>query len=419
MNLFFTLLFLSTLSKLVVSYSMDYGSTLVRVSNKRYGSGVESKYSSSLNSHGYSAKRSSAKMGSTTLFSVANTGIHSYSINYCTFKIGSSKHSQSISGRTGNSGSNSAATAYSGRDSGATGYSGRDSFAKGYSGSYSFTKGYSGINSGTTGSQKYNIFAPTMAPTESLPEVISPPPPSYHPTSSLAIPDIPLTFHINQQANGKGKWSYMPTTNTNKILKNTIAKLTNRENIYISNLQFKAGAEKLAKNNDNGRALKETRLTLNYNITTTIAKKDNPNVVYGSVKNKLILSINNGAFNKYLKQEGLPFNITNINCSPFSLTLAYYRDPTFQPTAFNLTTVGEQENDKNNEITRQGNLLIIIILSSNCAFLLVCSLLCAYYRKNHGATTGETGDSFLVEPTPRRIYIDVIPNPIQKRLLVE
>ena len=393
MNLFFTLLFLSTLSKLVVSYSMDYGSFRIRVSNKRYGSGVESKYSSILNSHG------SAKMGSASMFSVENKKINSYSINYCTFKYGSSKHSQSMSGRTGNSGSNS--------------------FTKGYSGSNSFTKGYSGINSGTTGSQKYNIFAPTMTPTESLPEVISPPPPSYHPTSSLAIPDIPLTFHINQRANGKGKWSYMPTTNTNKILKNTIAKLTNRENIYISNLQFKAGAEKLAKNNDNGRVLKETRLTLNYNITTTIAKKDNPNVVYGSVKNKLILSINNGAFNKYLKQEGLPFNITNINCSPFSLTLAYYRDPTFQPTAFNLTTVGEQENDKNNEITRQGNLLIIIILSSNCAFLLVCSLLCAYYRKNHGATTGETGDSFLVEPTPRRIYIDVIPNPIQKRLLVE
>ena len=414
MNLFFTLLFLSTLSKLVVSYSMNYGSTLIRVSNKHYGSGVESKYSSTLNSHGYSAK-----MGSTTLFSVANAGIHSYSINYCTFKHGSSKHSQSMSGRTGNSGSNSAATAYSGRDSFAKGYSGRDSFAKGYSGRDSFAKGYSGINSGTTGSQKYNIFAPTIMPTESLPEVISPPPPSYHPTSSLAIPYIPLTFHINQQANGKGKWSSMPTTNTNKILKNTIAKLTNRENIYISNLQFKAGAEKLAKNNDNGRALKETSLTLNYNITTTIAKKDNPNVVYGSVKNKLILSINNGAFNKYLKQEGLPVNVTNINCSPFSLIFAYYYDPTFQPTAFNLTTVGEQENDKNSEITRQGNLLIIIILSSNCAFLLVCSLLCAYYRKNRGTTIGETGDSFLVEPTPRRIYIDVIPNPIQKRLLVE
>jgi hypothetical protein len=263
-------------------------------------------------------------------------------------------------------------------------------------------------------------------PTEALPPIYSPPPPSYYPTSSFSIPDIPLSFQIDQH--GIGHWSLMPTVDANKILKITIAKITSRENIYVSNFQFKATQK------HKRRILKETGFILNYTITTTLAKKDNPNIIYTSLKGQLESSVNNGTFNAYLKQEGVPINVTSITCSPYILVLAAYNSPTFKPTfkpsAVNSTTVNGNVPPENNQIIGQDNLTIIIILVSNCTFFIIATLLYIHYRKNQRAVTASETATQITEPrevslvnanapTTRRTLLDEIPNPLQKRLPVE
>ena len=215
----------------------------------------------------------------------------------------------------------------------------------------------------------------------------------------------------------------MPTVDANKILKITIAKVTSRENIYISNFQFKADKK------DKRRVLKEVGFILNYTITTTLAKKDIPDLIYSSLKGTLESSVSNGTFNKYLKQEGVPINITSINCSPYVLVLASYNSPTFKPTfkpsTINSTTVNVNAIPQDNESVSQDNATIIIILVSNCTFLIILTLLYIDYRKQRATTTTTPileREVSLVDAnvlTTRRTMIDVIPNPLQKRLSVE
>jgi len=86
------------------------------------------------------------------------------------------------------------------------------------------------------GSSFINAFSPTISPTESLPEVFQPPPPTFKPTKSIVIvkypptsqsvpgfevPEIPLTIQIQE-----GGQQDAPPNQSGRLLKNNIQRLT-------------------------------------------------------------------------------------------------------------------------------------------------------------------------------------------------
>ena len=86
------------------------------------------------------------------------------------------------------------------------------------------------------GSSFINAFSPTISPTESLPEVFQPPPPTFKPTKSIVIvkypptsqsvpgfevPEIPLTIQIQE-----GGQQDAPPNQSGRLLKTNIQRLT-------------------------------------------------------------------------------------------------------------------------------------------------------------------------------------------------
>jgi hypothetical protein len=420
------------------------GSYIVKPNNRHsnYGSGVESKHSSNLNSNGYSATRGSVrnagysatrgswKTGSNALFTIANIGIHSYSINYCTFN----KHSgKKMSGNIGYSGTTgqSGTKGYSGAtsQSGTKGYSGpaSKSGTKGYSGlaSKSGTKGYSG----NIGSKKYfnddaHLFTPTRMPTEALPPIYSPPRPTYSPTSSLEIPQLPITFHINQH----GKLYIVVSPITSIAVTKVISKIANLDKKYITNLKFESS-------HNNRRRLADS-FTLSYNITIPVLKNMDPSSIYQITKKNLIDSVANNTFNSLAHNEGVDLNVTSINVAPYIVDEDYHiSKPTYKPSLMPISNSSVTSESNINSYNDDGNSnknTIIIILVSNCTFFIIVTMLYIHHRKQRASTTTTTltttttpmpeREVSLVNTdatTSRRTMIDVIPNPLQKRLPVE
>ena len=435
MNLFFTLLFLSITNKLVSSNSMNTGSyNLQRVSEnkysgkqsvehftktsnrnkKYYGSGVESKYGSGValkraysskndysgihstrkpnsfkgsgieskkeysSKHSYSSKReysskhgySSKSAGSgAQMYSIANIGIKSYSINFCTANQNTNKYSQKFSSKKTSTDNNF--------------------------------------------NRIYDIFAPTRRPTYALPPIYSPPMPTHKPTSFLEIPQLPITFHINQY----GKLYIVVSPITSIRVTKVISKIANLDKKYITNLKFQIV-------NINRRILTDS-FVLSYNITIPVLKTEDPKLIYDSIKNKLIDSVTNNTFNNFAHSEGVYLNISSISVEPYIVDENY---PTYQPTynpslkPINASTVSNTANINDfNDDGHMSTSSIVIIVVSDFIFLVVATVVYFRYRKSC-SDCGEQRIQIREVSSgtiPRRTTVDDIPNPLQRRLQIE
>jgi hypothetical protein len=328
-------LFLNLINSQSIAYS----------SRKSYGSGVESKYGShtigskfSSNHDSYAIKGKSGAPGKSG--ATGRSG--------ATGKSGATSGSGATgkSGATSGSGSTgrSVATGRSGATSGsgATGKSGAINYssATGRSGSINYSSsnsgtgasGKSGINSGsgTKSSISYNIFSPTRQPTEAMLPIYQPPAPTYRPTKTMAIPkipitfdnptptndgivvpEIPLSFQIEQGADGWAK--YPDTPSVYSIFKKVSANTAGITEDSITNMHIE---------NTNRRILLVSihlRITYNITISPYSIGERTPIATYNKITNRLITSIKNNNFSTELLRFGLPINITFIHFSDYTV----------------------------------------------------------------------------------------------------
>jgi hypothetical protein len=325
--------------------------TKYKNSPSSYGSGVESKYSSNTGSynrgstamHGSSTKYGSSNHGSTAMHGSYNRG--SNAMHGSSTKYGSSNHG---SKRGSGSGSIFYSSKYIWHSSGAVGSnrgSGPNRGSSLNSGSGpnkgsghnrgSSTNRGSGANagSGSNNNRPYDIFAPTMRPTYWLPPIYTPPPPTHNPTkfqaippvsinfnqpdiSGIEVPEIPLSFQIQQGANG---WSQYPDSPPVLALTKVAAKTAGVAESAVTNM-------KIAKKNRRSLA---TTVTITYDITTTpeTVGQKTQEAAYDMLVYKLQLAVKNNNFSSELYKLGVQLNISSIS---FSEYMVYY--PTMTPT---------------------------------------------------------------------------------------
>jgi hypothetical protein len=169
----------------------------------------------------------------------------------------------------------------------------------------------------------YVVFSPTREPTEALPPVIRAPPPTFYPTVNfvpelpnlsymitptilkqheITVPEIPLTFQIQQGTNG---WaSYPDSPPSYQIVRNVVSRISGIKESAVTNVFIK-------RSNKLHRRL-STSVTLNYSIT--VSSNDvglkTPDLTYTLITSKLFNATRDGSFSNKINAE---FNTLNIS----------------------------------------------------------------------------------------------------------
>jgi len=337
----------------VLQGSANYGSgpnysSVAKKTYSSYGSGVESRYSA-IGSNG--KRGSKVERGS---YKQCSRASHDYVFSG-TIGSGKNKHySYAIKGSSHNKGSTHSGGSgayYSAAKGGSSPHKG--SAQHGGSGAYSEAKGGSGFHGGSSphkgsgakggsgaiaGSNRpYDIFAPTMRPTEYLPPIYQPPPPTHYPTSyksipvipitfnqptseGIEIPQIPLSFQIEQGANGWAQYPDSPPLE--KAFAQVASKIAGIAESSITNMNVRKTSQR--------KLLATTKITVTYDIITTPASNGDKTQqeTYYKIANQLALSVKNNNFSIELYRLGIKLNISSIVFSDYAV---FY--PTLSPTS--------------------------------------------------------------------------------------
>ena len=174
-----------------------------------------------------------------------------------------------------------------------------------------------------------------MMPTEALPPVYQPPLPTHYPTSfanipkiplsfekptseGIEVPQIPLSFQIEQGANG---WSQYPDSPPlEKAFTQVAAKTAGLAESAVSNMKIKKTQ----------RRFLSTTISVSYYITTTPVSNEEKTQqeTYYKIANKLALSVKNNNFSLDLHRLGVKLNVSSITFSDYAV---FY--PTLSPTS--------------------------------------------------------------------------------------
>jgi len=245
-------------------------------------------------------------------------------------------------------------------------------------------------------SPNYYIFAPTFKPSEKIIPTYALRLPTFQPTASMTVPELPglskivypptdvkipsidLSFQIKEGGNG---WSSYPV-NTSTII-NAVSKVTGLNTKYITNVQL-AGSRK-------GHRKLNSQFYFYYNITVP-SKNDttSQNQLYTTIVSFIVASVTNGTFTNYFKNISLPLNITSVTVSPY--TLIYPEKSVMQST----TIVSNNTNTSNTSV-------FYIVFGTLLSFACVSTIAYFVYKKRNMKINAIN-------------FRDSIPNPIQKQI---
>ena len=303
--------------------SMNYGGSTAILGSVNVGNKGSMKYHGSTAIRGSSHKGSMKYHGSTAIRGSSHSN-HKGSLEYhgSTAILGSShsnhKGSLKYHGSTSSQGS---------FHKGSLEYHGstaiRGSVQTNHKGSANYRGSMTNNGQGSGTKPKYSVFSPTREPTEALPPVIRAPPPTFYPTANfvpelpnlsymitptilkqydITVPEIPLTFQIQQGTNG---WaSYPDSPPSYQIMRNVISRISGVKESAVTNVFIK-------RSNKLHRRL-STSVTLNYSIT--VSSNDvglkTPDLTYTLITSKLFNATRDGSFSNKINAE---FNTLNIS----------------------------------------------------------------------------------------------------------
>uniref|UniRef100_A0A6C0F6R4 Uncharacterized protein n=1 Tax=viral metagenome TaxID=1070528 RepID=A0A6C0F6R4_9ZZZZ len=381
----------------ILQGSANYGSgpnysSVTKKIYASYGSGIESKYSIA----GSNAKHwsSNSKYGS---YKQCSRVSHDYVFSEAS-TIKNKHYSYVIKG--------------SGAGSGVR------SIGSGKNKHYSYAIKGSAAYSGSGSNRPYDIFSPTIRPTEALPPIYKPPPPTYYPTSSanipkihlsfekptsegIEVPQIPLSFQIEQGANG---WSQYPDSPPlEKTFTQVAAKIAGVAESAVSNMKIKKTQ----------RRFLSTSISVNYYITTTPSsngEKTQPETYY-KISNKLKLSVKNHNFSSELYRLGVKLNVSSITFSDYAVIY-----PTLSPTSSINVLSSSGVSDQSP---------LIDAISIGASILVAIGVLCAFgsvYLKSKQQI--KLIREISLTETPQHLerisnpMTDIIPDPL-RRIMIE
>ena len=271
-----------------------------------------------------------------------------------------------------------------------------------------------------------SLFSPTQSPTETLPEVYRPPPPTHRPTvsnfpkiniklspvktdDSVEVPDIPVTFQIQQGTNG---WSSYPNApQVEPILSKVVADISGLKEDAISNVAIL-------------KSIIGRRLSINVIIEYTITASPldvgvkKPHLAYIKIANLLYIAAINRTLSSKMKDGFEHTNLTfdgEITSMKFSNYNILY--PTMTPTQMQvINSLGNAD-----EVNKTTNNLYI---SMGCIFTFVFLAACYYIkisRDKHKVAQSVEVLSPVQNPITRNIssMIEIVDNhrdSIPKRL---
>jgi hypothetical protein len=219
-------------------------------------------------------------------------------------------------------------------------------------------------------SKQYNMFAPTLKPTENLPPTYNAPNPTFTPTTSFIIPDIPLTFQIDHDLSG-----YSDPPQLKIALTNEVSKITDLDTKYITNMEIYT----------NSRRLLNTVLRVHYNITLPLTPLPSKSI-YNTIIYKLTNSVKTGTFSSDLQKQGYNINVTNIIISPY---VPITKSP-------NTNAI---ESQQNTNLVNTSQYIFISVMTLLTSALTFSSCYYVYIRQKRNKQETK--------------FIDNIPNPLQ------
>ena len=229
---------------------------------------------------------------------------------------------------------------------------------------------------------------------------------------SYEIPSLSLSFQIDQGADG---WaSYPNSPPVNNVLTSVVSKIINLDETHVTNL-------KIQSKNIFDRILRDFSKIVHftYNITIPLQiKNNNPTQVYNNITNLLKNSIIDNKFNDQLHTLGLDMNVTSIKFSKY--VIVYQQTKTLD------------SNKATNELTEVTKFYIGVFCLMAVGVLLICSYV--IYNKNKimkdvifKNKTENTpihknknnNDNQHLSQLSKKNFIDVIPNPLLRRLSLD
>jgi hypothetical protein len=277
-----------------------------------------------------------------------------------------------------------------------------------------------GQGSGTMSTKpNYSVFSPTREPTEALPPVIRAPPPTFYPTVSfvpelpnlsymitptilkqhdITVPEIPLTFQIQQGTNG---WaSYPDSPPSYQILRNVISRISGVKESAVTNVFIK-------RSNKLHRRL-STSVTLNYSITVSsddVGLKT-PDLTYTLITSKLFNASRDGSFSNAIHSE---FNKLNIS---ERITVEYIRFSNYElifnsnpPTVYPTEPVALTSNG--GAVVSNASTYIVV---STMSFVGVAILLVIYFVRRN-IISKKLNNEISLQTITKSPMIEVVDNP--------
>ena len=288
-------------------------------------------------------------------------------------------------------------------------------------GSGSFSQG--SVSKGSTkmhSSGAYqNIFSPTISPTEEIPPIYQPPPPTFHPTKSMNMPkiklsfkeptgyEVPLTFQIQQGG----------TEKQNKKQKKSMDRLLTSRHRALSASVLKTSVSKLT-------GISESAIT-NMNITHII-RYINASYTITTTPVSVGEKTQHTAYNKIinlLKSKNLTQTIQSVSNHTMTMNIEYfYASPyiVLTPTALPTSQTVSVIDSINQHEQPQSSAVLYYYVGGVFALMFGCVSYYVYTtRKKNQSNTAEQVNKTLDEPTlspmenrANVIVVDVIPKRI-------
>jgi hypothetical protein len=228
-------------------------------------------------------------------------------------------------------------------------------------------------------------------------------------TENIQVPQIPLSFQIQQGANG---WSLYPDSSPpldslkqEKAVVAVASKIAGVAKSSVTNMKIQETGRRSLSFSKNST----TSVLITFDVTTTpdAVGEKTQQMAYDKIVNALKISVNNNEFSKNLHLLGITINVTKISFSEYTV---YY--PTAQPTTINNVLSSNGANNTNMFIAEIVGIGIAVLIAGGM-FVLFLGLFFKLKSKKQNETQKELSMSDITRRNSETA-MDVIPNPLRR-----
>jgi len=235
--------------------------------------------------------------------------------------------------------------------------------------------------------------SPTMHPTEIIPPTIKAPKPTYTPTSSLNIPNIPLFFNLKHYGSGQVSDSSIV------VLTNAISKITGLSKTSLKNMHFNIDERLLSQMQKSANS----SFILTYSVITTSFNGLTEKETYDKIVDTLKKFVQTKKINIEISKVEKAMNLLNLSLKIFSVNASEYILLSLPITPTSPPTTIYMQNSFSNNAQNPKNETAILLGVTFAFIILFVGFFIVKNKKNRRSSNANENKVQMV---------DVIPNPI-------